>query len=94
MTKNLIRIVCLMLDVAVKTGKKGSGYFPLPHYLPSTKDNLELKKPWAVHSRQSWHNETEQPSVSHCDLDEEKTKIRTSDLSGLMLAPRAVRALG
>lgn len=63
MTKNLLRTVCLMLDVAVKIDKKRSGHFPpAPPYPSSTEYNLELKsKPWAGLCLQSWHNETEQP---------------------------------
>ena len=45
--KKLIRTVYLLLDVAVKIGKRRSGHFPPTPYPSTIKYNLELKsKPW------------------------------------------------
>ena len=41
--KKLIRTVYLMLDVAVKIGKRRSGHFPPPPYPSTIKYTLELK---------------------------------------------------
>lgn len=79
--KKLIRTVYLMLEVAVKIGKRRSGHFPPPPYPSTIKYNLDLKsKPWQFNTFSlDIMNRTTLLSPTMTQPVEKKAQIKASD---------------